>query len=207
MSYKEIANKYLIQVVVIIVFIVIASIVSTHYELLLFMLVAGGIFFVYKHRNKSLDNREKTGRIMQCEFIYFYQLMMTFLSDKNDLVLAIKKSNEYLKGLMQKSIFDLLMNIDADKTATPYIAFADNFASYAIKELMVNTYQNSKRKEKKEKIIVDDEIETMALLEISKSEEKKRLLGDIIPITCFVLIFIMFFANLASTMVVNVNVA
>lgn len=207
MSYKEIINKYLIQIVIIIVFIFLASIVSGHYELMLFMVIGGGGFLVYVRKNKQINNGEKQGKMMQYEFVNFYYLTMIFANEKTDLTSAIKKGNEYEDDEMQTVVYDLLINLDRDKSVTPFINFADYFANYDIKELMVKTYNKAKKKDGADKIQLGTEIEDASLIEITRNEEKKMYLGDIFPITCFLILFIMFFSNIASTIVVNVHVA
>ena len=108
------------------------------YPLLIIIL---GIF-IFKLDYWDLKNRFKQkASIAQLSFNSFFGYILVFLENNFNLYQSIKTTIEYVDESIKPLVEQLLLEIDEDKTVTPYVNFSNNFSSQIVGQICLLLYQ------------------------------------------------------------------
>ena len=95
--------------------------------------------FYYSYKYQLLEENRQQGRIHA--FIDAFNVLKVFLSNGYNVYRSLEETIKYVKPQVREPLMLLVEDIDADKTLTPYIAFARLFKVNIIEQLMVALYQ------------------------------------------------------------------
>lgn len=86
-------------------------------------------------RGKSSDNIA-----LETEFVRVFSYLNIYLHNGLPVYTSIKNIVEFSSKEMKNRLRKLLKEIDEDKSVAPYVAFASDFPSLLVKEVMVSLY-------------------------------------------------------------------
>lgn len=75
------------------------------------------------------------------EFIHLFTYFGIFIGNGFNVYNSLQKIKEFASDELEQNIGQLILDIDNDKSVTPYIKFSKNFKSLQIKEVMLSIYQ------------------------------------------------------------------
>ena len=96
------------------------------------------LFCVLSRRNskQAKENEED-----EEQFVTLFTYFSIYIQDDFNVYNAFEEILPYAKGRLLNHLEGLLMQITRDKTLAPYLAFAENFSSLEIREVMMAIYQ------------------------------------------------------------------
>jgi Ca2+/Na+ antiporter len=104
----------------------------------LLLLLALVNYFLLSKRTQERHNLQET---LQKEFIEIFAYFSIFLRNHIPVYHALEECRSYASPLMEDRLRRLLSAIDNDKSVRPFIAFADEFSSHEIRQLMLSVFQ------------------------------------------------------------------
>ncbi len=103
-----------------------------------FLLFVVALFFSLNNRNsKALRESAEDEE----QFVTLFSYFSIYIQDGFNVYNAFEEILPYAKGRVKNHLEGLLMQITRDKTLLPYLAFAGNFTSLEIREVMLAIYQ------------------------------------------------------------------
>lgn len=94
-------------------------------------------FFLNSKSNKKAKANEEDEE----QFVTLFTYFSIYVQDGFNVFNAFEEILPYAKGRLKNHLEGLLMQITRDKTLLPYLAFAGNFNSLEIREVMMAIYQ------------------------------------------------------------------
>ena len=98
------------------------------------------VFTVYFFTRYEAMYRRHLG-IMGDEFVRLFTFFGIYINDGFNVYNALEMLRNYASPEFDGHLVQLLSDIEADKTVTPFVSFATHFDSLQIKEVMVSIYQ------------------------------------------------------------------
>ncbi len=105
------------------------------------LLLAAVFDFYFLSRAKRLK-KEKDERAEE-EFVHVFSFFSVYLQNGIPVYSSLESSLAYASDDMGDKIKKLLKGIDDDKSVQPYLAFAQNFASLEIRQVMIAVFRMS----------------------------------------------------------------
>ena len=108
-----------------------------------YLLIPAGawIVFTYFYLTRYARMIRKKQDMMNEEFVRFFTFFSIFLHNGYNVYSALREllpfSSEDMRGRLEK----LLSAIEADKSVTPYVTFAEEYEDISVKQVMVSIYQ------------------------------------------------------------------
>ena len=124
------------------------------------LLIAGAAFLIYKKASGIivmvlfgalvvgdyvyisclLRGKKKDTSGLEKEFVTIFAYFGVYVKNGIPVYNALEGIVKFSSPEMENLLHDLLGEIDADKSVTPYINFASNFSSLTVKEVMISVY-------------------------------------------------------------------
>ncbi len=103
-----------------------------------FIFFAVMVFFIL---NSKSNKKAKANEEDEEQFVTLFTYFSIYVQDGFNVFNAFEEILPYAKGRLKNHLEGLLMQITRDKTLLPYLAFAGNFSSLEIREVMMAIYQ------------------------------------------------------------------
>lgn len=100
----------------------------------------GAVVFSYALLQYSFGSKKREEVALEKEFVHIFGFFETYLRNRVPVYSALNQLIAYASDSMADKIRTLIEEIDQNKTVEPYIHFAENFSSLAIKEVMISIY-------------------------------------------------------------------
>lgn len=171
---KEISKIFFYNVLFLVAGIGIFFFTASVFYLLIFIVVIA--IFDYMIVSSFNGKKQNILRKRNDEFIVIISYFEVFINNHNNVYQAFNKLINYSSPWMSEKIQTFLNHIDNDKSAKPFIDFADNFQMGAIKNVMLSIYQMIEQGEGSKQLIeftfLFHEISKAKLDETKKKKEK-----------------------------------
>lgn len=137
--YKKEMTKLILSTILINVVIILCALYLKNLQLL-FLTILTTIAIIYTF-NKDYDKRIKEyNQNLENEFVTTLNYIQTYLTNGFNVYQSISEVLKICNKDLNKSLTNLLSNIDEDKTVTPFITFSKNFESPLIQQVMISLY-------------------------------------------------------------------
>lgn len=136
---KEVLTLGIMIFTLIIITIVGYFLLRTNIILIIGIFLAIILTFLYLSRYSNIEKNNEINHID--ELISLLTYFEIFISNKNNVYTSFKMLLPYSSSFMSESINSLLLQIDNDKSVSPYINFASKFNAKIIESLMLSIYQ------------------------------------------------------------------
>ena len=137
--YKKEMTKLILSTILIDVVIILCALYLKNLQLL-FLTILTTIAIIYTF-NKDYDKRIKEyNQNLENEFVTTLNYIQTYLTNGFNVYQSISEVLKICNKDLNKSLTNLLSNIDEDKTVTPFITFSKNFESPLIQQVMISLY-------------------------------------------------------------------
>lgn len=107
--------------------------------------IAGIVFmdlvFNYYYLNRYNQMLRKREFKLNLEFIEVFSYLRIYLYNNETVYIALKTINDFASSLMKERIDTLLLEIDSDKSVSPFMNFASKFSNKTIEEVMISLYE------------------------------------------------------------------
>lgn len=103
-----------------------------------FLFFAVMVFFIL---NSKSNKKAKANEEDEEQFVTLFTYFSIYVQDGFNVFNAFEEILPYANGRLKNHLEGLLMQITRDKTLLPYLAFAGNFNSLEIREVMMAIYQ------------------------------------------------------------------
>lgn len=107
--------------------------------LFIFLLLTIIVEYIYISRYKSME--EKQRKDVQDEFISIFSFFKIYIKNGMNVYTALKEVSQFVGPKLKERFDQLLLDIDGDKTVTPFIKFSKTFDELIIEQMMISVYQ------------------------------------------------------------------
>lgn len=139
-SFKKEATIFLILTTLLLLIISAIFIYLKQFFVLvigLTLLIIFPIAYFYKYVNKDeYLNRKKVN-----DFINAFSFFRIYILNGDSVYQALNKTIEFANDEIKSLLEGLVLEINEDKTVTPFINFSHNFESKLVEEIMISTYE------------------------------------------------------------------
>lgn len=103
--------------------------------------VAGAILYSYFFLGRYSRKLAKQGRKEEEEFVTLFTYFQVYLNDGYNIYNALTSLVPFASPVMRMRLEHLIEDIDADKSITPFVEFANAFADIQIRQVMLSVFQ------------------------------------------------------------------
>lgn len=140
LSISKELTRYSIIFGILLVGFVVASFLTKMYQLLIVMAVMEVLFtYIYFSRYGAMIKKQKQDNLL--EFVNLFTFFRIYLKNGFGVYSSLKEISSFANPSLKLLIEKLLVDIDEDKSITPYINFAHNFDELIVEEMMISIYQ------------------------------------------------------------------
>lgn len=101
----------------------------------------GGVIIDFFILNSYSDKKKAILKGRENELISIITYFDVYIRNNSNVYQSFNQLIPYCSNWMKEKIEELLKNIDEDKTAQPFVSFANNFKTLSIHSLMLSIYQ------------------------------------------------------------------
>ena len=136
---KEILKLIIINIILI--GIIITSFIFLNQPFLSIMVGVSSLFIDYYLFSSYSSKKNRIIREREDEFVSIISYFKIFISNKSNVYHSLECLKPYSSNWMANELDNLLNDIDHDKSIQPFVAFAKNFNSPTIENVMISIYQ------------------------------------------------------------------
>ncbi|MCQ2802927.1 MAG: hypothetical protein MJ225_04610 [Bacilli bacterium] len=144
---EELGLSYTKEITVLFLIIFVIAVISIVGYIMTKNIIAPGIGLIvgliitifYLSRYSSMEKRNDKEHLD--ELISLLSYLEIFITNKNNVYTSFKMLIPYCSTFMNETINSFLIQVDNDKTVSPYINFAAKFKTKIIESLMLSIYQ------------------------------------------------------------------
>lgn len=136
---KEIFRYVAIVIILIAGFVTLAFFTKINAIFIIMAFVVIIFTYFYFSRYKSVEARQKRTDLI--EFVNLFTFFKIYLKNGFGVYASLKEIANFANTSLKAKLEKLLLEIDEDKTITPYITFARYFDELIVEEMMISIYQ------------------------------------------------------------------
>ena len=139
-SFNKEIVRYVIILVLLLAGFIAAGIITKMNAVFIVMAFVIVIFtYFYFSRYKSVESRQKRNDLI--EFVNLFTFFKIYLKNGFGVYASLKEISNFANSSLKDKLEKLLLEIDEDKSITPYITFARYFDELIVEEMMISIYQ------------------------------------------------------------------